>query len=67
MFWRATDGDFATIWAGVGTVVGVATGAIPSYFFARSATRANDQVKALLGVTDTEAYDRLTSTHPHLF
>jgi hypothetical protein len=33
MFKEAVDHDFATIWAGVGTIVGVTTGAIPSYFF----------------------------------
>jgi multidrug transporter EmrE-like cation transporter len=37
MLWRATESlhDFSTIWSGVGGVVGVLTGAIPSYFFAQ--------------------------------
>lgn len=30
MFAEAVDHDFAVIWAGVGTIVGVVTGAIPS-------------------------------------
>jgi len=59
MFWRATDGDFATIWAGVGTVVGVVTGAVPSYFFARQAsTRADAAEKR------TEAYAMLSDGAP---
>jgi hypothetical protein len=38
MFWRATgttaDADvFAAVWAGAGTLVGVLTGAVPSFFF----------------------------------
>jgi hypothetical protein len=30
---------FTTVWAGLGTVVGVLTGAIPSYFFKQQAER----------------------------
>lgn len=43
MFWKAVDSsDFAEIWAGVGTVVGVVVGLIPSYFFKTQADRASD-------------------------
>ena len=46
MFWRATySSDFSTIWAGVGTVVGVVTGSIPSFFFARTASAATNQAR----------------------
>jgi hypothetical protein len=47
MFWKAVDNDFATIWAGVGTVVGVITGAIPAYFFHAQAQRASDRAEAI--------------------
>ena len=47
MFVLAVTHDFATIWAGVGTVVGVVTGAIPSYFFR---AQANDSEKKLTAV-----------------
>ena len=47
MFVLAVTHDFATVWAGVGTVVGVVTGAIPSYFFH---TQANDSTQKLNAV-----------------
>jgi divalent metal cation (Fe/Co/Zn/Cd) transporter len=38
IFWRATEPpfnreNFQTIWTAVGPLIGVVTGAIPSYFF----------------------------------
>jgi hypothetical protein len=46
IFWRAIgSSNFSTIWAGVGTIVGVITGAIPSFFFARTANVAADQAR----------------------
>jgi hypothetical protein len=42
MFWRATEhlDQFDVIWAGVGSIVGVVTGAIPGFFFARAGHQA---------------------------
>ena len=48
MFWRAVDTDFATVWAGVGTIVGVVTGAIPAFFF-------HSQAKSALATADKAA------------
>jgi hypothetical protein len=33
--------NFSTIWAALGSVVGVVTGAIPSYFFKQETNKAN--------------------------
>lgn len=55
IFWRATDSsNFSTIWAGVGTIVGVITGAIPSFFFAQTANSATNQAS----VASAEAVKR---------
>jgi ABC-type sugar transport system substrate-binding protein len=35
--------SFSTVWAALGSVVGVLTGAIPSYFFKQQADSANAQ------------------------
>jgi hypothetical protein len=58
MFWKAVDSeDFATVWAGVGTVVGVVVGAIPSFFFkaqadaaAARADKANARERAITSI-----------------
>jgi uncharacterized membrane protein YdjX (TVP38/TMEM64 family) len=42
--------DFTTIWTGVGTIVGIMTGAIPSYFFANA--QANKAAAATKRATD---------------
>ena len=63
--WLSVDKDkFLEVWAGVGTLVGIVTGAIPAYFFARAAQSTASQAQ----VTATEAtatasttQDRLTS------
>ncbi len=46
LFWRATEnmGNFDTIWAVAGPIVGIVVGAIPGFFFAQSARR--DQKEA---------------------
>jgi hypothetical protein len=42
VIWLAvTEGPFDEIWAAVGSIVGVITGAIPSFFFYRASQRAN--------------------------
>jgi membrane protein DedA with SNARE-associated domain len=42
MFWQAVDdfNHFSVIWAGVGSIVGVVTGALPGYFFGRAGHQA---------------------------
>jgi hypothetical protein len=47
MFWVAVDNDFETIWAAVGTIVGVLTGAIPSYFFKTQPDKASARAEAI--------------------
>lgn len=43
VLWLGLDhsGNFSTIWAALGPVVGVVTGVIPSYFFKQQADTAN--------------------------
>jgi uncharacterized membrane protein YdjX (TVP38/TMEM64 family) len=82
MFWRASySSNFSTIWAGVGTVVGVITGAIPSFFFARTANTATnqahiatqeanrraDQVAAFYAVTDDNVQQNARMRNPAAF
>lgn len=45
MFWKAVDSNFAEVWAGVGTIVGVITGVIPGYFFATQARDSEQQAR----------------------
>ena len=42
LFWRAMEdfNHFSVIWAGVGSIVGVVTGALPGYFFGRAGHQA---------------------------
>jgi hypothetical protein len=42
MFWQAVEdfNHFSVIWAGVGSIVGVVTGALPGYFFGRAGHQA---------------------------
>jgi asparagine N-glycosylation enzyme membrane subunit Stt3 len=74
MFWRATDSnEFTTIWASIGTVVGVVVGAIPSFFFKAQAADAQVQLskasaKAMLyaAAAPPENIARMLSDHPEL-
>jgi ABC-type branched-subunit amino acid transport system permease subunit len=59
MFNEAVDHDFATIWAGVGTVVGVVTGAIPSFFFKRQSDRAQQNAQVALLAADPDKVEEL--------
>lgn len=61
MFYEAVNHDFATIWAGAGSVVGVLVGAIPSYFFQQQAQTAQRQAQLALGAMDPETFKDLTS------
>jgi hypothetical protein len=58
MFVEAVNHDFATIWAGVGTVVGVVTGAIPSYFFHTQASDSTKKLNALLAEAPPDVVER---------
>jgi hypothetical protein len=67
MFWKAAEGDFATIWAGVGTVVGVATGAIPAYFFRQDAKKATARAEAIAAEAPAEAVEAARQRNPTAF
>jgi len=64
--WVAADHNFSTIWAGVGTIIGVLTGAIPSYFFKQQSDKATAKATALAGIADPAAYNALMADHPEL-
>jgi hypothetical protein len=64
--WVAADHNFSAIWAGVGTIVGVLTGAIPSYFFKQQSDKATAKASALAGITDPTEYKALMDKHPEL-
>ena len=64
--WIAADHGFSAIWAGVGTIVGVLTGAIPSYFFKQQSDKATAKANALAGITEPTDYKELMDKHPEL-
>jgi hypothetical protein len=66
--------EFLKVWAVVGTLVGVVTGAIPSFFFAVSAGKAQaergkaeEKVQTVLGVSPSEAIAEAAELRPDLF
>lgn len=67
MFWKAVDEDFATIWAGVGTVVGVVTGSIPAYFFRAEAQKASTRAEAIAAEASPEAVHNAREKVPRAF
>lgn len=67
MFWKAVDEDFATIWAGVGTVVGVITGAIPTYFFRSEAQKATARAEAIAAEAPPDAVQAARQKAPAAF
>ena len=68
MFWKAADSsDFATIWAGAGTVVGVVVGAVPSYFFKQQADRATRKADALVEAGGSEVVTNARAIAPNAF
>jgi hypothetical protein len=67
MFWRATDKDFATIWAGVGTIVGVVTGSIPAYFFRTEAIKASSRAEAIAGAAPPGTVEQARKAAPEAF
>jgi hypothetical protein len=46
------------VWAAIGTLVGVVTGAIPSYFFRAAAQAAQRNVSALVAAADHDTIQR---------
>jgi hypothetical protein len=67
MFDLAVDHNFTTIWTGVGSVVGVVTGAIPSYFFHQQAQKAAGRAEAVSAEATPQAVDAARQKHPELF
>jgi hypothetical protein len=67
MFWKAVDGDFSTIWSGVGTVVGVVTGAIPAYFFRTEARKATARAEAISAEASPEVVQAARAKAPQAF
>lgn len=66
--------EFLKVWAVIGTLVGVVTGAIPSFFFAVSSGRAQSQrnvaeekTQAVLGLSSPEVIQEATKARPDLF
>lgn len=66
--------DFLKVWAVLGTLIGVLTGAIPSYFFAVSADRAkqaqdksDEQARTVLGLADAKVLEKAKDLRPDLF
>src|SRR5262245_11026923 len=46
------------VWSAIGTAVGIITGAIPSYFFHRSAQAAQKDVSALKAAADEKTIEK---------
>ena len=67
MFKLAVDNDFATIWAGAGTIVGVLTGAVPSYFFKTQADKAAARAEAISAEAPSEAVRAARERAPRAF
>jgi hypothetical protein len=67
MFWKAAEGNFAEIWAGVGTVVGVVTGVIPAYFFRQDAKKASARAEAIAAAAAPEAVEAARQSNPNAF
>lgn len=73
--------EFLKVWAVIGTLVGVVTGAIPSFFFSRAAAAAQEtaqtlttraeatqaQAQTLLALSDSDLLDRALAARPDLF
>jgi hypothetical protein len=71
MFWRITSGidadSFAKAWAGVGTIVGVITGAIPSYFFRAQAEKATRRAEAMAAEASPDIVEAARRKYPGVF
>jgi hypothetical protein len=71
LFWRITDGvdadSFAKAWAGVGTLLGVITGAIPSYFFRAQAEKASRRAEAIAAEASPDVIEAARRKNPSFF
>jgi hypothetical protein len=66
--------EFLKVWAVIGTLVGVVTGAIPSFFFAVSngkaqaeRGKAEEKVQTVLGVSSSQSISEAADLRPDLF
>ena len=66
--------DFLKVWAVLGTLIGVLTGAIPAYFFAVAAGGAQreraiveEKAQTLLGIADKKLLVEAAGVRPDLF
>ncbi|HEV7585798.1 MAG TPA: hypothetical protein VGO14_08475 [Solirubrobacteraceae bacterium] len=70
--------DFLKVWAVIGTLVGVVTGAIPGFFFAATAQRtaksvsenkaaSDEKLQTLLGFSSPDALRAAVEARPDLF
>jgi hypothetical protein len=66
--------DFLKVWAVLGTLVGVLTGAIPSFFFAVTASKAQGEraeaeakVQTVLALADDKLIAKAAKFRPELF
>lgn len=66
--------EFLKVWAVLGTLVGVLTGAIPAYFFAVAADQAkqaqaksDELTRTVLGVADVKLLEKAKEIRPDLF
>lgn len=66
--------DFLRVWAVIGTLVGVVTGAVPSFFFSASAGKAQEErsqaeakVQTVLGLSDANILADAAKLRPDLF
>lgn len=66
--------NFSTVWAGVGSVIGVLTGAVPAYFFKqqadtskKEAVTATTRSNLLLGQMPPAQVKTLMTDRPDLF
>ncbi len=67
MFWIAVENDFEKIWAAVGTIVGLLTGAIPSYFFKSQADKATARAEAIAAEASADVVAAARQRTPQAF
>ena len=70
--WRTTTyDDFAKYWGLFGTIIGIVTGAIPTYFFKvqadRRADREGEKAQLFASAANTADIQEIRRTNPELF
>jgi hypothetical protein len=58
-----SSANFLEIWAAIGTLVGVAVGAIPSYFFSQKANKKENLAEAALAALDPNEAKEIKTEH----